>query len=69
MSSKDAPRLGETIAVVLASLVPVAIDLFRGLLDGDAPAYRRVSKIIPAEYKAKAKLQYEQARLAAMRGE
>jgi len=64
---KDAAKLAEIVAVAVATVIPVAVDIVQGLLHGDAPAYRRVSHIIPEEYKAKAKLLSEEARLEALK--
>ena len=64
---KDAAKLAEIVAVAVATVIPVAVDIVQGLLHGDAPAYRRVSHIIPETYAAKAKLISEEARLEAMK--
>ena len=64
---KDAAKLAEIVAIAIATVIPVAVDIVQGLLHGDAPAYRRVSHIIPENYAAKAKLLSEEARLAALK--
>ena len=64
---KDAAKIAEIVAIAIATVIPVAVDIVQGLLHGDAPAYRRVSRTIPENYAAKAKLHHEEARLAALK--
>ena len=61
-------RWGDALAAILGTAVPIVVDLVRAFADGDSGAYRRVAKIIPSPLRAEAKLSYERARLAAMKG-
>jgi hypothetical protein len=57
----------ELIGIIGATILPLIVDMFKALVDGDEPSWERVSDRIPATLRTTAKLEYEKRRLEALK--